>query len=408
VLAYLHGPRQALTHGAVRAEHCMLLPKGQLFLFDFGMAAPATDATRYRDTRDLAVMLYRLLTGFEQEGDRLPPVRVFAPEVTVATDQVLRKALYRTVDGTLLTAVDLRRQLMECCQNLGISTSICPYCQATTRAQARHCGSCGSTLWRETAARAPENSPPGSAAPVARPPGAQPGAPVTPSTSDAASALQSAERAAPPTTPMPVQHGRSQTIIGPDRSGRSRRLIATYTNRLRGIGRFIDQQGLRRVTIVDSGTGILIRGQTDGVGRLADAAPRSVVAALISADELEELCVQAPQRRNQHHLRTQHRSGGLLGSLLFPTGYENRLRAIGSELDGLTGVSLPTIIETIDCLYLDYDRVDETQTSRSSHRHVVLSNSDVETILAAATARRGRGKGGHSLQAMIQREGPRG
>ena len=56
--------------------------------------------------------------------------------------------------------------------------------------------------------------------------------------------------------PGPATSGVVQSGADSGRSGQAKRLTTSYTNRLRVIGRYLDQQGLRRVTIVDGGTAV--------------------------------------------------------------------------------------------------------------------------------------------------------
>jgi hypothetical protein len=73
-------------------------------------------------------------------------------------------------------------------------------------------------------------------------------------------------------------------------------------------------------------------------------------------------------------------------------------------LDGLKGISLLTIVEASTEIYLDYDLTAEAMDKGATHRHLVLSGPDIETIVAAAIGRRSREPGGGSLAALIQRE----
>ena len=97
----LPGRRLPLTHGEVRPENCMLLPAGQLKLFDFGTAAAATDLTRRQDTLAVALLLYHVLTGrppFEGESalgvmlqvisDEPAPPRKLVPSLPLDLDTI--------------------------------------------------------------------------------------------------------------------------------------------------------------------------------------------------------------------------------------------------------------------------------------------------------------------------------
>ncbi len=380
LLLTLHVGPPPLTHGAIGAEHCVLLPRGRLVLFDWGTAAAATDAGRQRDARLVAMLVSALLAGHEGAEDA---ARRASSRVSAATAEALRGTLHRAPPAAPLTILELRRVLIACYGALGINRTMCPYCLVRVRSGARHCGACGATLLHELSA------PP--AAPVTPPPDPThgetvglPGSRLPPGLESAAGALASA----------------------------THRTRLAYTNRLRAIGHYLDQQGLRRVTIVDSDSGVFIRGQSDGVGRPAAStivrgsrAARDAFTAILDEAELAELGAQARRRRDAPDgPRVTRPAIGLLGSPLFPSGYEDRLRALGVELDGLSGVRLLTIIEVADHLYLDYDRTDEDLAGGVAHQHLVLRTGDMEAIVQAAVARRGKGS---ALRRMIGDQGSR-
>ena len=381
LLLTLHVGPPPLTHGAIGAEHCVLLPRGRLVLFDWGTAAAATDAGRQQDARSVAMLVSALLAGHEGAGDAAP--RRVSSRVSAATAEALHGALHRAPPAAPLTILELRRVLIACYGALGISKTMCPYCLVRVRSGARHCGACGATLLHELSA-----PPPGALTPPPDPTHGEtvglPGSRLPPGLESAAGALASA----------------------------THRTRLAYTNRLRAIGHYLDQQGLRRVTIVDSDSGVFIRGQSDGVGRPAAStivrgsrAAREAFTATLDEAELAELGAQARRRRDAPDgPRATRPAVGLLGSPLFPSGYEDRLRALGVELDGLSGVRLLTIIEVADHLYLDYDRTDEDLAGGVAHQHLVLRTGDMEAIVQAAVARRGKGS---ALRRMIGDQGSR-
>ncbi len=371
-LAYLHARQPPMVHGSLHAGHCMLLPTGRLVLFDFGSALPGNAAALRQDVRKLVILLYRLLAGLDTQAPSdgiFPPVRAYVHQVSIPTDKLMTTVL-NGPESTSFTLAMLRQQLRQCSEMLGALWSMCPYCQATIRVRTDYCNACGSTLEPDI---------------------------VHPTTS--AAQTRPLNPASPPALP-------ATRILGlpPGATDQPKRSPTLYTQKLRAIGYYIERQGLRRVTIVDGTTGIFIRGQTDGIGRLNAVSPGTTVTAIVSDEELAELNKQAQQQRNPGEQRGPTRKiPGLLGSSLFPRGYEDRLRAVGAELDGLPAVSLLTIVESSSELYLDYHLVDAESSAGIIHRHDVLSATDLETILNAMIARRYKGQGGHSLRAMIER-----
>ncbi|GAC1428248.1 MAG: hypothetical protein NVSMB65_01450 [Chloroflexota bacterium] len=366
VLNFMHLGQPQLAHGAVRAGHCLVMTGGRVVLLDYSAAGPATPGARGGDTRALAVLLYNLLTGADHPLGALPPTASPAGEAAML-ERVLRAAAEGTEGITAIA--ELRRRLVACSLEAGLAWGLCPYCQATTRLGARHCGSCGSLLGLGQAEDA----------------GATPRQPQPPAS----------------TTEMP---GRSpddtfDVVSQPAPVVASGSPLGSYVLRLRAVGRYIDQQGLRRVAVLEAGNSFMVRGQTDGVGQLAHHAVRTTVSALVGESDLAALLAEASRHRGQGEGRGHARSTpGILGSAVFPQGYEDRLRALGSEIDGLQGVSQLTLIESRDTLFLDYDRTDEHQISPTVHRHLAVSAADLDRILSSAVSRRARG---HSLRDYI-------
>jgi hypothetical protein len=373
VLTHLHGRRQPLVHGTVRTENCMLLPAGRLVLFDFGTAAEATDSTRLQDTLGVVLTLYHLLTGTHERRGPFPPIRAVVREVSEMTDRTVGKALQRPDQQQgPLTLGALRRQLGECRAALGVSSGICPYCQARTRPQARHCGACGSPLGGEMAAHGER------------------GHPVQPRATLPAGARPAAQTAA--------QTGRTHEVapIAEERAAPAKPAKSSYLMRLRILGHVIEQQGLSGVSIVEGADGFTVRGRRRGLpaeGSLISAAGRGHAVNLqVSEAALQAYGAQALQQRHKgEESPFVHTGGAPPSSTLFPTGYEDGLRALGYQLDARGGVRNLSIVESATSVFVDYELDAASAEGGAAHQHVALSATDMEAMLAEAVDRRGGG-----------------
>ncbi|GAC1428994.1 MAG: hypothetical protein NVSMB65_02320 [Chloroflexota bacterium] len=384
-LVHLHNhPRYPLTHGGLRSENCMLMPQGRLVLFDFGTAAGATERGRQRDVRDLAVLLSQLLLGRptqeepSSEGGSSPAVR--REEDATGLHAVLRQAS----TGTAPSAAALRGQLLQCATALNLPWGVCLACQSRLRIQARHCGVCGSTVRRE------------------HEPITKKAASGTKLLTSLVPGAASPGTAAPPTVPVATARLRFPAAMGI--AGQTRRLTLLYADRLRAIGHYLDQQRLRDVTVLESGTEFFVRGHTTG-GPQREVPPGTIVSALLTQEDLVELEEQASQARDQERSGAPPVWGGV-STTLFPTGYEDRLRSLGVELDALRGVALVSFMQVGSTLYLDYDRSGADLPTGTAHQHLVLSAGDLEAMRVAATARRRSKVTGQTLAARIDRARP--
>lgn len=95
-------------------------------------------------------------------------------------------------------------------------------------------------------------------------------------------------------------------------------LELSYQNRLRVIGRFIDEHELHTVTLIEVAAGFVLRASRAGE-------PWPVVIEL-GDRKLTELMRDAVQARGEGDLEREARE-------LLPTGYEDVFRALGYELD---------------------------------------------------------------------------
>ena len=155
VLVYLHGhPTHPLTHGAVGAAHCMLMPEGRLVLFDFGTADPVTDAGRWQDARAVAILCAGLLGNIPGEGLSSSPATSSVDKAASRT--ALQLLFQQAISGEMLTVPALRARLQKVAADMSLPWGICQTCQARVRIQARYCGVCGATMRRESNQHAPQ------------------------------------------------------------------------------------------------------------------------------------------------------------------------------------------------------------------------------------------------------------
>lgn len=95
-------------------------------------------------------------------------------------------------------------------------------------------------------------------------------------------------------------------------------LELNYQNRLRVIGRFIDEQELHSITLIEFAEGFIIR-----ASRAGEPWP---IAVELGDRKVTELMREAIQARGEGEIEREARE-------LLPTGYEDMLRSIGFELD---------------------------------------------------------------------------
>ncbi len=367
VLIHMYGRPQAYAHRAISMDNAMLLPTGRLVLIDFGTALPATDVTFQQETYALILLLYHLLTGTEHRKGPFPAVRTYAPSVSEMTDLALHTALHRADTRVPLSLGTLRRLLLECRNNLGMGSGICPYCLATTRAQARHCGACGSPV---------------------------PAVLTLPSAASPAAAPDSAASQHWVASSLDVRRARSTAVPGQSVLLRGPRGL--YRWRLRAVGYTIDQHEMQRVTIEEDSEGFSIQGQKQAPRQsgslLINSERHERLQLHVSHDELQAINNRSLQQRYQPPTSAfVHPGGAWQRSAFFPTGYEDGLRALGYQLDVRGGISHLQISEDLTRLALDYDAAGDTATGSLARHHLELSVADMEEVLATAVERRGSG-----------------
>ncbi len=164
----------------------------------------------------------------------------------------------------------------------------------------------------------------------------------------------------------------------------SARMMRTYAARLRAVGSYLDQQRMRGILILESGTEFVIRAQTEG--RMIRASTRPLASALLSPEDL--VAIDDEERLLRTREVAADRRRNVVGNRFFPQGYAGPLRALGVEMDALGGVSLITIRETATRLYLDYYRASDDLPTGGAFKHLTLSVTDLEAMCAAAEARR--------------------
>lgn len=110
----------------------------------------------------------------------------------------------------------------------------------------------------------------------------------------------------------------------------------TYQNRLRVIGRHLDDGNYRAVHLLEVEGGILVRATRY----------QQVVSDLLEFPEqsFRSLIVDAVRKRGNHRPTMMH-------SPLFPTGYEDFLRALGHQLDERISRAI-ALIECDDFVFL--------------------------------------------------------
>ncbi len=149
--------------------------------------------------------------------------------------------------------------------------------------------------------------------------------------------------------------------------------LPTYQNRLRLVGRHLDMNEYRSVSILDVEGGILARALS----------PRKHTPELLEFpdDAFGELVRDAIQARNSRkRVRTR--------SMILPTGYEDMLRALGYELDQRLAKSI-TVHEAQESLFVAGLAATDHTTGTFSPFDFSLDAYAVQNMLDAAFKRRG-------------------
>ena len=148
--------------------------------------------------------------------------------------------------------------------------------------------------------------------------------------------------------------------------------LPTYQNQLRIIGRHLDSNNYRSISILEVEGGFLVR---------AFSARRHTPELLEFPDEgFTEMVKEAIKARGKAKNVERH-------SALVPTGYEDLLRAMGYELDQRIAKSV-TLHEGPKSLYIAGLEAVENSNGSFSHFDSSFDPVAVQTVLDAAFSRR--------------------
>jgi hypothetical protein len=150
-------------------------------------------------------------------------------------------------------------------------------------------------------------------------------------------------------------------------------LLPTYQNRLRVVGRHLDLHEYRVISLLDVEGGILVR---------ANSAKRHAPELLEFPDDAFVEMVRNGIQSRGSRKRSKTRND------LFPTGYEDFLRALGYELDRRMAKWV-TLHECQEAVFVaGLEKGDPTANSFSSF-DVMLGSEEIQVILDEAFRRRG-------------------
>ncbi len=151
-------------------------------------------------------------------------------------------------------------------------------------------------------------------------------------------------------------------------------LLPTYQNQLRIIGRHLDTNGYRSISLLDVEGGILVRAFTS----------RRHESELLEFPDTAfgDTIREAIQGRS-------HRKSVSRKTALIPTGYEDLLRAIGYEIDQRIGKAI-ALHEANGFIFIAGLSASEKSNGSFSPFEMMLTPEDVRSILDSAFRRRGR------------------
>lgn len=153
-------------------------------------------------------------------------------------------------------------------------------------------------------------------------------------------------------------------------------LELSYQNRLRVIGRFIDEAELHTITLIEVEGGFVLR-----ASRAGEPWP---LAIELSDRKISELLRRALDARGEGEIERDSRD-------LLPTGYEDLLRALGRELDERIAESV--VITELPSLFAvcGYEPVVAAGIGETSYRPFsdALGPHETRTLLHKALGRRG-------------------
>lgn len=149
-------------------------------------------------------------------------------------------------------------------------------------------------------------------------------------------------------------------------------LLPTYQNQLRIIGRHLDANKYRSISVLDVEGGILVRAFT--------ARKHESELLEFPDDAFGKLVREAINSRG-------HRTKPSRNTDLVPTGYEDLLRAIGYELDQRLAKSI-TLHEGPKTIYVAGLASSDNSNGSFAPFDLALTPGDVQAILNAAFRRR--------------------
>lgn len=149
--------------------------------------------------------------------------------------------------------------------------------------------------------------------------------------------------------------------------------LPTYQNQLRLVGRHLDTNGYRSISILDVEGGLLVR---------AFSAKRHDSELLEFPDDaFGEMVRDGIQGRGRRKRTGKH-------ATIVPTGYEDLLRALGWELDQRLAKAV-TLHESHSTIYIAGLNATDHKSGSFSPFDMTLGVNEIQMVLDAAFRRRG-------------------
>ncbi len=152
-----------------------------------------------------------------------------------------------------------------------------------------------------------------------------------------------------------------------------------YQAVLRALGSWLDDRRAKRVNVLEAMGGFAVRYQLDSANADTESFFLAYNRLLSLADELEN--------------RRKRRAFPRLGREAPQATYENLLRALGYELDGIDAYSI-LIDEVDEGMLVTYQYLRPTEGFQARKRMVILGPEAVQSVLEDARARREYWKSG--------------
>jgi hypothetical protein len=151
-----------------------------------------------------------------------------------------------------------------------------------------------------------------------------------------------------------------------------------YEPALRAIGRHLDAEPAYHISVLEVADGFTVR---------SHPSPHRADGHTLhySWDRLTDLVVYQIAGRGVRRRKSRH--SGLWEH--FPNGHEDFFRALGHELDQERASNL-TVDEVDEGVAVSYMRPNPDEPFRMDKIHRVMARDDIESMLKAAQARRGR------------------